>query len=188
MVFLTDEHCRLSLPTRESFVQQNSSSSGSQHVTRNRKIHLTVMMLMCGRSERPFKKQMDFLFFSCISPLCANYSLSDGAWLFILKHVINSISVSTQTQQSSCCLNVRECTLSIFNLFSPKTSVRYRKRKLSWDSGLKVANQGSVWWESVEDGNWVQSSAESSSSLCLELDQWKIWGWTSSGCSNVASK
>lgn len=158
LMFLTDEHCRLSLPPRESIVLQNSSSSGTRHVTRNRKIHLTIMMIMCERSERPFKNQMDILVFSCICPLHAKRYLSNGAQLFILKYIIDNISVSTQTQQSSCCLNMRESTLIIW-LVSPTTSVRYRKRKLSWGNGLKVAHQGSVWWESVEDGNWVQSSA-----------------------------
>lgn len=130
MVFLTDEHCRLSLPPRKSFVQQNSSSSGSQHVTRNRKIHLTIMMLMFGRSERPFEKQMDFIFSCCICPLHAKYCLSDGAQLFILKHIINSISISAQTQQSSCCLNMRQSTLSVFNFFSPNNQCKIQKNKI----------------------------------------------------------
>lgn len=86
MLFLPDEYCGLSLPPRESFVQQNSSSSGSQPVTRNRKIHLTIMVLMCGKNERRFKKQIDFLFSSCICPLCAKYCLSDGAQLYLKAH------------------------------------------------------------------------------------------------------
>lgn len=160
-------HCSLSFPPRESFVQQNSSSSGSQHVTRNRKIHLTTMMLMCGRSERPFEKQMDFLFSSSICLLHAKYCLSDVTQLFILKDIINSSSVSAQTQQSSCCLNMRESTLSIFNVFFPQQPVQDTERENfleAMDSKLPIRG--------VCDGNLLRMAIDhkavlqSSSSLC----------------------
>lgn len=161
-MFLTDKHCRHRILPRKSFVQQNSSSSGSQHVTRNRKIHLTIMMLVCGRSVRPFKKQMDFFSSSCISPLRAKYCLSDGVQLFILKHIINSISVSTQTQKASCCLTMTKSTLIIFNIFSLNNWCNIQKKKIilrQWTWSCPSSSSWRVWWEFVEDGNWVQSSA-----------------------------
>lgn len=170
LVFLTDEHCRLSVPPRESFVQQNSSSSGTRHVTKNRKIHLTIMMLMCGRGERPFKTQMDFLFSSCICPLHAKYCLSDGAQLFILKYIIDSISVSPQTQQSSCCINMRESTLIIFNMFFPNNQCKRQKKKI-------VLRQ---WTQSCPSGECVMGICwgwQLSTKQCCSLDLHCVRNW-----------